>query len=231
MKPLPESTPVTLRPAFRLPRRPKAVAFDLDGTLIDSEAFVHDAWFAAAPRFGIELTQAQFLSFVGKHRGATEALMLEYFGKNFPLVDFFADITARIGDSVAPLRVGVADLLARLDAINAPYAVVTSSGRPWVERHFNHHDLTRRFVGIITRDDVENRKPHPEPYLKAAALLGHAPQDVLAIEDSPTGLASAHASGMMTVMIPDLIQPDDETLTRALHVGATLNDVLAMLED
>lgn len=216
---------------FRLPRQPKAVAFDLDGTLIDSEAFVYDAWFSTAPRFGIELTEAHFLSFVGKHRGATEALMLDYFGKDFPLVDFFTELSASIGDKVAPLRIGVADLLARLDAMKSPYAVVTSSGRPWVERHFNHHDLTRRFAGIITRDDVENRKPHPEPYLKAATLLGHAPQDILAIEDSPTGVASAHASGMMTVMIPDLIQPDDETRTRALHVGTTLEDVLAMLND
>lgn len=216
---------------LRLPRRPKAVAFDLDGTLIDSEAFVQDAWFTAAPRFGIELTQAQFLSFVGKHRGATEELMLQYFGGDFPLKEFFADVATNFGDAVAPLRAGVGELLEQLDGMGTPYAVVTSSGAPWVERHFKHHDLVRRFSAIVTRDDVENRKPHPEPYLRAARLLGHDPAEMLAIEDSPTGAMSAADAGMMTVVIPDLLQPDEATRRRVLHVGASLHDVVAALSE
>jgi beta-phosphoglucomutase-like phosphatase (HAD superfamily) len=62
-------------------------------------------------------------------------------------------------------------------------------------------------------------------------MLGHAPGDTLAIEDSPTGVASAHAAGLMTIMVPDLIQPDEETRVRVLHVGQSLDDVLALLQD
>ena len=86
-----------------------------------------------------------------------------------------------------------------------------------------------RFRGVVTRDDVVNGKPHPEPYLKASTALGYSPADVLAIEDSPTGLRSAHAAGLMAILAPDLIQPDDEARGLALHVVTSLDDVREML--
>jgi HAD superfamily hydrolase (TIGR01509 family) len=212
------------------PRKPKALVFDLDGTLIDSEALVHEAYKTAAHDFRIPFTDDHFMSLVGRHRAHSEGKMLEYFGQAFPLQEFYAAVGRHIGDRAAPLKPGAADLLDHLDYARTPYALATSSGRPWVERHFRAHTLTDRFRHIVTRDDVEHGKPHPEPYLKASTALGHAPGDVLAIEDSPTGVASAHAAGLMTIMVPDLIQPDDETRSRVLHVGASLHDVLALLQ-
>ena len=82
----------------------------------------------------------------------------------------------------------------------------------------------------LTPEDVEHGKPHPEPYLKASAILSFNPRDVLAVEDSPTGVTSAHAAGLMTVMVPDLIQPDEETRARTVHVGQSLADVLTLLD-
>jgi HAD superfamily hydrolase (TIGR01509 family) len=222
MKPLPE-TP------FRLPRRPKAVVFDLDGTLIDSEALVHDAYMAAAAHHGVPFTEEQFLSLVGRHRQHSEMKMREYFGETFPLESFYATVTEHVGDRAAPLKPGAIDLLDRLDGLRAPYALATSSGPGWVDKHFRAHNLAPRFRGVVTRDDVTNGKPHPEPYLKASTILGHHPSEILAIEDSPTGVASAHAAGLMTLMIPDLIQPDAETRTRALHIGASLTDIISLL--
>ncbi len=217
-------------PASRLPRPPKAVVFDLDGTLIDSEALVLEAYMAAADRHGVPFTHEQFLSLVGKHRQASSALMQQYFGDAFPLDDFYATVGEHIGDRSAPLKPGVAALLDRLDGSATPYALATSSGPGWVEKHLRVHDLASRFRGIVTREDVANGKPHPEPYLKASGLLGQRPHDVLAIEDSPTGVASAHAAGLMTVMVPDLIQPDTETRARVLHVGQSLGDILGLLD-
>ncbi len=217
--------------AFRLPRKPKAVVFDLDGTLIDSEALVLEAYMAAADRHQVPFTHEQFLSLVGRHRQHSEMKMREYFGQAFPLEAFYATVGEFVGDKHAPLKPGVAALLDRLEAIRTPFALATSSGPGWVEKHFRAHDFARRFYGVVTREDVTHGKPHPEPYLKASTMLGHHPHDVLAIEDSPTGVASAHAAGLMTLMIPDLIQPDAETRTRVLHVGRSLEDVLGMLED
>ena len=215
---------------IRLPRPPKAVVFDLDGTLIDSEALVLEAYMAAADRHGVPFTHDQFLSLVGRHRQHSEMKMREYFGLAFPLQEFYATVGEFVGDKHAPLKPGVAALLDRLEASATPFALATSSGPGWVEKHFRAHDFTRRFHSVITREDVTNGKPHPEPYLKASTMLGHRPDDVLAIEDSPTGVASAYAAGLMTIMIPDLIQPDDETRARVIHVGKSLEEVLGLLD-
>jgi HAD superfamily hydrolase (TIGR01509 family) len=214
---------------IRLPRPPKAVVFDLDGTLIDSEALVLEAYMAAADRHGVPFTHDQFLSLVGRHRQHSEMKMREYFGAAFPLEAFYATVGEFFGDRSAPLKPGVGALLDRLDASATPYALATSSGPGWVNKHFAAHSLAERFRGVVTRDDVTHGKPHPEPYLKASTMLGHAPGDILAIEDSPTGVASAHAAGLMTIMAPDLIEPDDETISRVLHVVRSLDDVSALL--
>ena len=215
---------------FRLPRQPKAVVFDLDGTLIDSEALVLDAYMAAANRHNIPFTHEQFLSLVGRHRQHSEMKMREYFGADFPLERFYAAVGEHVGERVAPLKPGALDLFDRLEGLRAPFALATSSGPGWVEKHFRAHNLASRFRGVVTREDVTHGKPHPEPYLKASTILGHDPSDILAIEDSPTGVASAHAAGLMTLMIPDLIQPDEETRARVLHVGSSLHDVIALLQ-
>jgi beta-phosphoglucomutase-like phosphatase (HAD superfamily) len=98
-----------------------------------------------------------------------------------------------------------------------------------VDRHFAAHRLTHRFKAVVTRQDVVNGKPDPEPYLKASALLGAAPMDVLAIEDSHPGVRAAHAAGCMTVMAPDLLAADDEMRAKALVVRS-LHDVIVLLE-
>lgn len=215
---------------FALPRAPKAVVFDLDGTLIDSERLVKAAYFAQCEVFGVAFLDEQFLSLVGLHREANDARLLELFGADFPLPRFYEAITAHIGEGVAELKPGAAELIGLVAGRGLPVGLATSSGPGWVERHFSAHDLYSGFGAIVTRDDVVNRKPHPEPYLKAAGLLGVAPEDVLAIEDSPTGIRSASAAGMMAVLAPDLISPDEETRGHALCVVETLHDVVAMLE-
>ena len=225
----PSPIPANSAATFRLPRRPRAVVFDLDGTLIDSEALVLEAYMAAAEQHRTPFTRDQFLSLVGQHRAASERKMRDYFGPDFPLESFYADVSAHIGEGYAPLKPGALELLDALEASSLPFALATSSGHGWVEKHFQAHALARRFHAVVTRDDVVNGKPHPEPYLKAATALGHPPADLLAIEDSPTGVRSAHAAGLMTVMAPDLIEPDLETRKLALVVVNSLDDVRALL--
>jgi HAD superfamily hydrolase (TIGR01509 family) len=213
-----------------LPRRPRAVVFDLDGTLIDSEALVREAHFAACKDLGVTMTDAQFLALIGLHREANDAQLLGFYGPDFPLQRFIEATRAYVGRRVAPLKPGAAELMNALDTLRAPYGLATSSRRPWVERHFEAHGLTGRFSAIVTRQDVTNGKPDPEPYLKASALLGCAPHDVLALEDSYAGVRSAHAAGCMTVMTPDLLEPDEEMHAKA-RVVRSLHDVRAMLQD
>lgn len=213
---------------MKLPRKPRAVVFDLDGTLIDSEALVKDAHFAACAELGVTMTDAQFLSLVGLHREANDLQLRGYYGEDFPLEHFIGLTRAHVGDRVAPLKPGVVELMDALDALALPFALATSSRRPWVEKHFAAHALEKRFRAVVTRQDVTEGKPHPEPYLHASKLLGIEPNNVLALEDSYAGVTSAHAAGCMTVMVPDLLAPNEDTRGKALVV-ASLADVLELL--
>jgi HAD superfamily hydrolase (TIGR01509 family) len=211
-----------------LPRKPKAVVFDLDGTLIDSEALVKEAHFAACAEMGVAMSEAQFLALVGMHREANDLQLKSYYGDDFPLEDFISRTRAHIGDRVAPLKAGALELMDVLDDLALPFGLATSSRRPWVEKHFAAHDLTGRFHAVVTRQDCVEGKPHPEPYLNASRLLGAAPMDVLALEDSHAGVASAHAAGCMTVMVPDLLAPTDEHRAQVMIVDS-LRDVVRLL--
>lgn len=211
-----------------LARAPLGVVFDLDGTLIDSESLVREAHFAACKHIGVTMSDAQFLALVGLHREANDAQLRGYYGPDFPLERFIEATRAFVGVRVAPLKPGATELMDALDEMGAPYALATSSRRPWVERHFNAHKLSARFKAVITRQDCVEGKPHPEPYLNASAAIGHAPGDVLAIEDSHAGVRSAHAAGCMVVMAPDLLAPDEEMHAKA-RVVASLHDVISLL--
>lgn len=211
-----------------LPRRPLAVVFDLDGTLIDSEALVRESYFAACEGFGVAMSDAQFLELVGMHRDANNVSLRKFYGEDFPVDAFREAARDFIGDSAAPLKPGALELMNMLDELGAPFALATSSHRPWVARHFEAHNIAERFRSVVTREDVVNGKPDPEPYIMASAALGAAPSDVLVLEDSHAGVRSAHGAGCMTVMVPDLLQADDEMRIKAL-VLTSLHDVRSLL--
>ena len=106
-----------------------------------------------------------------------------------------------------------------------PRAVATSSRSPHAFGHLGRAGLLSLFDAIVTRDDVEHPKPHPEPYLKAASRLGVAPQRCLALEDSHSGVRAAHAAGMQTIMVPDLVSPTAEIERLCVAVMESLGHV------
>ena len=97
-----------------------------------------------------------------------------------------------------------------MEAAGLPAALCTSSSHRAVERHLGGTGVLERLQAVVAQGDYARSKPSPDPYLTAAARLGLAAADCLAVEDSPNGLRSAHAAGCVTVMVPDLVHPTDE---------------------
>jgi len=127
--------------------------------------------------------------------------------------------------AAVPVKRGAREMLEMLAAQDIPMAVATSSRTVAALGHLGTAGLLERFTTVVTRDDVTHPKPHPEPYLMAAGRLRVRPEACLAIEDSHTGVRAAHAAGMQTVMVPDLVPPSDEVRSLCAAVMGSLDEV------
>jgi HAD superfamily hydrolase (TIGR01509 family) len=211
-----------------LPHRPRAVIFDMDGLLFDTEALWQEALLSAAAEAGRAIPDEVYTGSIGVRRSQCRDLFLAHFGEDFAFDDFHADWRRHfwlIAEQRPALKPGVAELLDILDQVRLPRAIATSSSRTTVARHLTAHGLTDRFDHIVCRGDYENGKPAPDPFLKAAERLGVEPQSCLALEDSHIGVRSASAAGMMTVMVPDLLEPTDELSALCVLVARDLHQV------
>jgi HAD superfamily hydrolase (TIGR01509 family) len=205
-----------------LTRRLAAVLFDMDGTLVDSEKIWQIGLDDLAAHVGGTLPIAVRKAMVGTTTPEAIALLHGALGTPDRSVD--ADGTwleDRVGELFAEglsWRPGAHELLTSVRSAGIPTALVTATARPLVEimlRTIGRHN----FDAIVTDNDVVRGKPHPEPYAAAAAALGADPSGCVAIEDSPTGIASARAAGCVVVAVPaevDLSQLDGVALVRSL---------------
>jgi HAD superfamily hydrolase (TIGR01509 family) len=166
----------------------------------------------------------------GSTHEVTNRLLVEAYGVSFPYTIFDEQCRAAMKikmERSVPVKTGVHELLGELRARRIPTAVATSSRSAHALSHLNAAGLLSHFQAVVTRDDVTNPKPHPEPYLMASNLLGLAPQHCLAVEDSHTGVRAAHAAGMQTIMVPDIVHPTDEITALCTAVMESLHDLRA----
>ncbi|HTI68045.1 MAG TPA: HAD family phosphatase [Caulobacteraceae bacterium] len=218
---------------MRFPRPIQAVVFDMDGLLIDSEALVRAGIVRAAQALGHHFPDALFARTVGCSDTAYEASVREHFGPDFPMERFLAREAVEIERAFAAgvcLKTGVIELIDHVERRGLMRAVATSSSRATARRHLGDHGLADRFHAIVAREDVTRHKPAPDPYFEAARRLGMAPAACLALEDSHNGVRSAHAAGMMVVMVPDLLEPTAEMHGLCVRIASDLHEVHRWIE-
>jgi beta-phosphoglucomutase-like phosphatase (HAD superfamily) len=179
----------------------------MDGTLVDTEPYWFDIEFELVAEFGDTWTEADAKSLVGfdlldsahelRTRGGVELDPVE-------VVERMLDGVIRRVAEQLPWRPGAPELLAECVAAEIPCVLVTMSWRRLADAVIASAP-PGSFVASITGDEVSNGKPHPEPYLAAAAAIGVDPATCVAIEDSPTGVASAMAAGCATLGVPHVV--------------------------
>ena len=211
---------------------------------MDTEEPEFSTWVEIYQRYGAEITFQEWSACLGTSQDAFNAVaeLEKKIGHKFQDPESIWQEQAEMSRSRAmaqPPLPGVMDVLDRADLLGLRMAIASSSDRKWVTGHLDRLDLTRRFQGVFTKDEVFPVKPDPGLYLTAVRHLGLQPEETIAFEDSPNGIRAAKDAGMICVAVPNHLsglldlskadfmisslsaQPLDEVLSRANQILAS----------
>lgn len=193
----------------------KAVVFDMDGVLFDTESVGFAAWDYACEKLGIAPASGLAYKTLGMNAAAVDGILKEYYGEDFELETFHQlcrEYTyTYFAENGVPQKPYVHDALNTLKNSGLKIALASSTGKKGVMRNLESAGITGYFEAVISGDMTERSKPAPDIYLKAAETLGVAADSCFAVEDSRNGILSAHGAEMKVIMVPDLWQGDAET--------------------
>lgn len=210
----------------------KAVIFDKDGTLHDTEKLFHIAWKLAAEELNVPDIDATVRACTGR---ALSGIAV-YWADKYPDIPFEDYLPRRqkhfhaMVSKDVPVKDGAMELLAYLKEHGYKVALATSSPYDEAVDHLKRTDMYPYFDAVVGGDMIKNGKPAPDIYLLAAEKLGVAPENCVGVEDSINGILSIHAAGMRPVMVPDLIEPTPEIEKLLWAKCDVLTDIIAELE-
>jgi HAD superfamily hydrolase (TIGR01509 family) len=231
-----EASPINVRDprlAGETDRLPAAVLWDMDGTLVNTEPYWMECEFALAEKYGGVWTEEDALAVVGGDLLDSAAYMREHMGIDrtpLEIIDELLDGVVERVEQEIPWQPGARELLAALREEGVPCALVTMSWRRFVEPVLRALP-DGAFDVLVCGDEVTHGKPHPEPYERAADLLGLDPRTTVAIEDSPTGATSAEAAGCQVLVVPNHVPvpAGARRVERATLVGLRPSDLTQLL--
>jgi HAD superfamily hydrolase (TIGR01509 family) len=195
----------------------KAVIFDMDGVLIDTEKYFVEAWqeaahFCGVPQFGRE----HALMLRSMDAKFAEPAMKDIFGEEFPFKEIRMKRRELMQQKLAPedieAKEGAAEAIWYLQKKGYKIAIATASDFVRAVRYLTGAGLMKYIdrTNIICATELENGKPYPDIYLYACAKLGEKPEECIGVEDSPNGILSASRAGLNVVMVPDMTEPDEK---------------------
>ena len=192
----------------------RAVLFDMDGTLIDTEKYYRVFWPRAMAEFGYHMTDEQVLSMRSLGRPFAPARLKEWFGEE---LDYYAIrarrtemMEAQLDVDGIQLKPGAVEILEELRRRGILAAVATATPPERTEKYLGLTGIRPYFSKIISATQVKEGKPSPDIYLYACEQLGLAPEECMAVEDAPNGILAAYRAGLRVVMVPDQTQPTEE---------------------
>ncbi|TWT58046.1 Phosphorylated carbohydrates phosphatase [Thalassoglobus neptunius] len=204
----------------------RAVAFDLDGLMFNTEEVFNRTGTEVLRRRGKVPHPELFLSMMGRRADEAFQVMIDMMELTDSIPELKLESEEVFGvfldEMVAPMP-GLLDLLDRIEQRNLPKAVATSSHRDFLEKLLNRFELMDRFHHTLTAEDVSLGKPHPEIYLTAAERLNVRPEQMLVLEDSENGTLAAAAAGAHVISVPHEISRHHD-FSKAKGIATSLAD-------
>lgn len=213
----------------------KAVVFDMDGVIFDSEKLYRKHWMITAEEYGIpqEVMRELCNLIAGATKERNEKLMKSRFGEDFDYMAFREKTMTRMDQDIlengVELKPYVVELLEYLKKNQYRIGLATSTQKERAQRNLLNAGVLEYFDEIVYGGMVANGKPAPDIYLMACEKLGVLPEDAIGIEDSINGVKSSFAAGLQTIMVIDLIEPTKEIEPMTHHIFASLKEVQELL--
>ncbi|WP_075720800.1 HAD family hydrolase [Roseburia sp. 499] len=211
----------------------KAVVFDMDGVVIDSEWLVADCWKQIAEKYGIHDVEILCKKCLGLNKEAAKEIFLKYYGNDFPYERYkkeMADLFHEREAEELMLKPGVKELLQWLKEQNYRIGLATSTRESVAKKSLGNLDVLSYFDEVVCGDMLEKSKPEPDIYLMACEQLQVLPEESYAIEDSYNGIRAAYSAGMSAIMVPDIMEPDEEMKEKSIIILPNLIEVKKWME-
>jgi beta-phosphoglucomutase family hydrolase len=213
----------------------QGIIFDMDGVIIDSERISFRCFQEVFKEYNYEIDEKFYLKLIGRNYAGIEDIMKKEYGDDFPFeaiyrkkADLAYEVTDRDGVIVKP---GVHELMDYLKENGYKIAVATSTRRERALQLLEEAKVKAKVDFVVCGDEVENSKPNPEIFLKAAKGLGVEAEKCIVIEDSDAGITAAHAAKMTGIHVPDMKQLEVETKALAFKVCKSLFEVKEYLDE
>ena len=215
--------------------RYKAVIFDMDGVIFDSERCVIECWKVIADKHDVKGIEPVLMKCLGVTYEEGKKIFLKHYGADFPYDERKKERSdlyhKRYDNGRLPLKTGIRELLIYLKENGYKVGVASSTREAIVSKQLVDADLRKYFDNLTCGDMLERSKPEPDIYLMACEKLGVKPEEAIAIEDSYNGIKSAYRAGMFPIMVPDLAEPNEEMKALAGKILKSLVDVKGWLEE
>lgn len=212
----------------------KAVIFDMDGLMIDSERVTYNEYVKKLEQLGhYDFTEELYRNCLGKNKQGICQVFIDHYGEDFPMTEVWDDVHVWIDESLrqyVPKKKGLVELLEYLKANNYKTIVATSSGRTRVDEILKNADLTKYFDDTICGDEVTHGKPHPEIFLTACQKLDVKPDEALVLEDSEAGILAAYDGHIDVICVPDMKYPEPQFVEKVTKIVDSLDEVIDYLK-
>lgn len=212
----------------------KAIIFDMDGLMIDSERVTFECYQEILKGMNLTMDEEFYKTLLGKPLKGIYQRFYDVYGNDFPIEDVIKDVHAlmakRFETEGVPIKTGLKSLLEYLKENNYKTIVATSSNRDRVDTILSQAQITDYFDDSICGDEVTKGKPNSEVFLKSCQKLGVNVDEAIVLEDSEAGIQASYDAGIKVICIPDMKYPEKQYEEKTFKILKDLNDVTEYLK-